>query len=326
MRVGDACLCANVGGCDLSTRGPTCFAVVFEHLLRNTDTSAFRLSSFRALSGSAEQVLPEDYIPRSETALAALVAQGITVSVSSGDGGAVGQLPYKKYKVLIPSYPATSAYTTAVGATQLTSYAGSECGALNVLAGTCVGERVSSTSTSALITSGGGYSTVVKPLSYMKDAVATYARRAHNLPPSAAYNAEGRAYPDVAALGHNFLIVYGSDSVPFFLPVDGTSASSPVFAGVVALVAANAHAVDGVTGLGDIKPLLYSDEALTSGVFGDVTMGDNSCGRYDPNITSPCAGPGACRLCRVPGCLAAHMQTLSRPVAVGAGPLTTDHN
>lgn len=215
--------------------------------------------------------------------------------MSAGDNGATGLVSFERSHVLVPDYPATSAHVTAVGATQLTSYAGSECGSLDVLTNTCVGERVCSTSTGALITSGGGYSTAVPPLAIMKDAVATYARRAHNLPPPKTYASDGRAYPDVAALGHNYLIVLDKgDSAAELAPVDGTSASSPVFAGVVALVAANAHAVDGTTGLGDIKPLLYSDEALTSGVFGDVTLGDNTCRSQNLSVTSPCMGPGAC--------------------------------
>ena len=50
--------------------------------------------------------------------------------------------------------------------------------------------------------------------------------------PSPGYNRNGRAIPDVSALGHAYLTVVGGNLVA----VDGTSASAPVWAGLMTLI------------------------------------------------------------------------------------------
>jgi tripeptidyl-peptidase-1 len=68
-----------------------------------------------------------------------------------------------------------------------------------------------------------------------------------NLPPSNIFNSSNRAYPDVSINGHNFVIVAGLSVIEQFvipedglngaiLTVGGTSASSPTFAGMIALI------------------------------------------------------------------------------------------
>eukprot|EP01037_Dinobryon_pediforme_P047394 gene47394-61516_t len=58
-----------------------------------------------------------------------------------------------------------------------------------------------------------------------------------------------------------------------FEPVSGTSASAPVFAGVVSL-ANSARKQAGKSSLGFLNPLLYSYSSL---FVHDVTVGDNKC-------------------------------------------------
>lgn len=65
-----------------------------------------------------------------------------------------------------------------------------------------------------------------------------------SLPPSSFFNRQGRAYPDVSAVGHKYvsprnenltlslLTVIAGENIP----VDGTSASAPIFAGIVSLL------------------------------------------------------------------------------------------
>lgn len=63
----------------------------------------------------------------------------------------------------------------------------------------------------------------------------------------------GRAYPDVVAVGHNLEISWNRK----FMPIDGTSASAPIFAGVVSLV--NSQRVShSMPPLGFLGPLLYT--------------------------------------------------------------------
>ena len=61
----------------------------------------------------------------------------------------------------------------------------------------------SSYGTGSLITSGGGFSNVAPQPAWQTAAVAGYLASGALLPPAGDYNASGRAYPDVSALGHN---------------------------------------------------------------------------------------------------------------------------
>ena len=81
------------------------------------------------------------------------------------------------------------------------------------------------------------------------------------------FNRSGRAYPDVAAQRYRRDMVWNGEK---YL-VDGTSASAPTFAAVVALVN-DALIAGGKPSLGFLNPWLYSTgfEAFT-----DVTTGSN---------------------------------------------------
>jgi tripeptidyl-peptidase-1 len=79
------------------------------------------------------------------------------------------------------------------------------------------------------------------------------------------YNSSGRAYPDVSAQGVYFhTILVGEDGL-----VSGTSASSPTFAGIVALLNSD-RISNGLPPFGFLNPWLYSDaaSALTDVVGG----------------------------------------------------------
>jgi len=82
--------------------------------------------------------------------------------------------------------------------------------------------------------------------------------------------------------------------------VDGTSASSPAFAGIVSLL--NGHLLaTGKSPLGFLNPLLYQMSAAQPAAFNDITYGDNKCTRnfcmiYGYNATKgwdPVAGLGS---------------------------------
>ncbi|KAF8827152.1 hypothetical protein HHX47_DHR5000615 [Lentinula edodes] len=102
------------------------------------------------------------------------------------------------------------------------------------------------------------------------------------------FNRFGRAYPDVSAQGVNFRVFIGSK--PYL--ISGTSASSPTFAGIVALLNdARLHA--GLPPLGFLNPLLYKRGAEA---LNDVTVGNNpGCGTngfnategWDPGLGTP---------------------------------------
>ncbi len=87
--------------------------------------------------------------------------------------------------------------------------------------------------------------------------------------PAPGYNAEGRGYPDISLLAHNYIIALNHN----FSAVSGTSASSPVFAGMIALVNSKRLAA-GRSSLGWVNPALY---AYSDRFVRDVTGGNNKC-------------------------------------------------
>jgi len=106
--------------------------------------------------------------------------------------------------------------------------------------------------------------------------VQTYLEQSETLPPSGTYNAKGRAYPDVATVGHNLLVVINGQIVP----VDGTSASAPIFGGIVTLLN-EVLLRNNLSPLGFLNPLLYEIAVDTPEAFYDVTVGYNRCGTID---------------------------------------------
>lgn len=88
--------------------------------------------------------------------------------------------------------------------------------------------------------------------------------------PAAGYSTTGRGYPDVALAGTAYLVAVGG----FWFAVSGTSASAPLFAGMVSLVNA-ARLAAKKPSLGWINPTLYARQKN----FGrDVLAGKNNCG------------------------------------------------
>jgi len=129
-----------------------------------------------------------------------------------------------------------------------------------------VDETTSRTNVGSRITSGGGFSNVFSQPSYQASVVKKYASNLNI--PSNYYKSSGRAYPDVAALGHNFIVIIDGEIVP----IDGTSASAPTFAAIVTLLN-DARFQANLAPLGFLNPLFYSQ----SNLFNDIVTGDNSC-------------------------------------------------
>ncbi|KAJ7149038.1 peptidase S8/S53 domain-containing protein, partial [Mycena crocata] len=92
------------------------------------------------------------------------------------------------------------------------------------------------------------------------------------------YNASGRAYPDISAMGHRVEIVErGRTGL-----VAGTSCSSPIFAPVRVIGLLNDQLITaGKPVLGYLNPWIYANP----GAFNDITTGSNpGCGTsgWDP--------------------------------------------
>ena len=156
-----------------------------------------------------------------------------------------------------PSFPSSCPYVTSVGATQIPN--GGSASSKEVACFT-------------VIYSGGGFSNNFALPSYQQSAVSSYF--ANHKPPYTAtqYNntQKSRGYPDVAANGANYVVVVDGTAQLVY----GTSASSPTFAAVVAIV--NEYRAQAGKGpVGFLNPTFYANP----GVFNDITSGNNpGCG------------------------------------------------
>lgn len=180
-----------------------------------------------------------------------LGAMGVSILFASGDQGVVGRSGKTSDGKYHPDFPAASPYVTAVGGTDLAvkSVLGAE---------------------KAWSNGGGGFSDQFAMPDYQKDAVSAYLQKleaAGKTPPASAFNAQGRGYPDVAALAgtQNPYCVAADRS---FVGVGGTSASCPVTAGLFARINAERSAL-GKPVMGFLNPFIYQN----ADAFNDVTQG-----------------------------------------------------
>jgi len=198
--------------------------------------------------GSAESNYQVEHMQAGSECFQKMGAQGISVFTASGDDGTGKQGLFRCTK-FDPDWPASCPYITTVGGTYLES--GSETGWTG---------------------SGGGFSAVFPRPAWQDKAVAAYKQSAA-LPDSKLYAEEGCAKPDVAALATNYQVFSAGAKAG---TLTGTSAASPAFAGMVAVV--NDHLVAaGKPTVGFINPALYA--AAESGakdfVGFDVVSGNN---------------------------------------------------
>lgn len=234
--------------------------------------------------GNDEAFVPYSSAMAFDTEVIKLGTMGTTITVSSGDDGAMSSNARgaPQYCGYMPSYPASSPYVTAVGATR-----GPESNQEEI---SCI----ASATTGVLITSGGGFSGRYHRPDYQNSSVEAYWRLVRGTPlepyidnsaPTSfygyswdlgTYNSTGRGIPDVSLLGHSYITFAGGQTA--FL--DGTSASSPTFAAMVSLVNSQ-RAAAGKSKLGFLNPFLYSNHSqflndIVTGGKNNVTAQDNA--------------------------------------------------
>lgn len=237
----------------------------------------------------------QGYVARVNTEYMKIAGLGVSTFSASGDSGANGRTDSDcSANILKPDYPAASPWITSVGATQLTNAVAltnppSLCTAGSL---TCAatGTEVAVSYAVAQFASGGGFSWYSAQPAWQKTAVNKYlTSQASKLPPASYFNATGRGFPDVAALGHNFAIVANGQTQL----VGGTSVSSPVVASLFSLL--NQVSLKKTNKpLGFVSPLLYKMYADDSSIFTDVTVGDNKCteGGCSPSCQGFICAPG----------------------------------
>ncbi|KAF4040590.1 Pro-kumamolisin [Phytophthora infestans] len=212
-----------------------------------------------------------------DTLLIKMGLRGITVLIAGGDDGVTGLRPeFEKVPVEEmckksgPQWPSSSPYITTVGATMLLTKAQQAAKSFFHTKE----EVICSVENGGIITSGGGFSNIYAMPEYQRTSVERYLAT-RNIPNTAGFfNASGRAYPDVAALGAGFLVYMNGR----LSSVSGTSASTPVLGAMVTLwndMRLNA----GKSPLGFINPLLYYLAETNPNAFNDVVVGNNGAPR-----------------------------------------------
>ncbi|GAW22737.1 hypothetical protein ANO14919_122800 [Xylariales sp. No.14919] len=194
--------------------------------------------------GEEEQSVPAEYALKVCNMFMQLGARGVSVLFSSGDSGPGDSCTRVSDRAAYfqPTFPGACPYITSVGATRGVS------------------------PEAAVSFSSGGFSTLHARPSWQDSAVSSYLSSIGTTY-SPYFNASNRGFPDVATQGASFAVVdKGRNAL-----LSGTSASSPVFAGVVALLNA-ARKSQGLAPLGFLNPFLYSN----ADAFTDITTGYGS--------------------------------------------------
>lgn len=179
--------------------------------------------------GDDEPSVPDDYKDAVCTQFMKLGARGVSVLTAAGDSGAGGSSACSGGQLKFePSFPASCPWVTTVGGTH--NYGAAEAG---------YGDG------------GSGFSNYFAQPDYQTDAVSGYVSQLDD-DTKAAFNASGRAYPDIAASYTPYPVFRGGRETS----LAGTSASTPATASIIALL--NDYLVsNGKSPLGFLNPFLY---------------------------------------------------------------------
>jgi uncharacterized protein (TIGR03437 family) len=217
-------------------------------------------------------------------------AQGITFLAASGDTGAascdVTAVTPQASKGKAVVYPASLPEVTAIGGTTFDEGSGRYWSSSNNANGASalgyIPEKVwnDSVADNWLEGGGGGVSTMfAKP----------WWQSAPGVPDD-----KMRDLPDIAMTASWLHDGYGMFVLGSYYSVGGTSAPTPAFAGVVALLnqALTMKGTIAQAGLGNINPALYRMARGTSDVFHDITTGDNAvpCVQESPDCVDGTVG------------------------------------
>lgn len=222
------------------------------------------------------------YNTRVDLEIAKSVCMGKTILCASGDSGCHGRSDINcASEQCCAVYPCASPYVTCVSASAAVYGSGTPFAnpppacvnasapcAASVAEGPCFPHAPH---TGCFWTPGGTIAFYGTRPEYQQKAVKDFlSANSSDLPPSSVYG-HGRGVPDVTALGHCLLIVDNGQ----FVCADGTSASTPVVAALMAFVT-QARLNARLPRLGLVNPLLYS-LAGDARVFHKIRHANNSC-------------------------------------------------
>jgi len=232
--------------------------------------------SYGVAEALVDKFLGQGYLARADHEFKKLALRGISVLIASADNGAGDLAEIPSCTVLDADWPSQSPYVTAIGSTIITPVSEPICYQRSPI--DCLhnplGEIVVSIDQGLFWTTGGAFSNISSRAPYQAQVVQNYLKHTNiPFPAPGVWNPNGRGYPDVAAVGHNLMCALSGE----FVPIDGTSASTPIFAGVVTLLN-DARAAAGLPPLGFLNPILYQASRDRPQTFYDPVWGNNRCG------------------------------------------------
>eukprot|EP01118_Nematostelium_gracile_P016435 TRINITY_DN680_c0_g1_i1.p1 TRINITY_DN680_c0_g1~~TRINITY_DN680_c0_g1_i1.p1 ORF type:complete len:644 (-),score=174.95 TRINITY_DN680_c0_g1_i1:28-1686(-) len=193
---------------------------------------------------------------------------GHTMIAASGDGGvAGGHSSDNNCLTQGPTFPAASPYVLSVGATSVEPSNGDimhfDAAALppicqnnnnySCVCSTSKNEQPALSTNSAGFDTGGGFSIYDPQPSYQQKAVQAYLNSGVTLPFSIYFNKNNRGYPDVSGVGSSICLLSPDSQCN---DVGGTSASAPLWAGLIAHLNNDRFAA-GKKPLGFINQIIY---------------------------------------------------------------------
>lgn len=196
--------------------------------------------------GEEEQSVPREYALKVCDMFKQLGARGVSVIFASGDSGPGNKCISNTNNATYfeSTFPAGCPWVTAVGGT--------------------TGGTAGGAPEKAVSFSSGGFSIYHPQPAWQRDAVGGYLQA---LPPAtyaAFFNRSGRGIPDISAQAKRFTV----HNRGVWTSIGGTSASTPVVAGMVALLN-NARRAQGKPSLGFLNPWLYNNPTA----FTDIVSG-----------------------------------------------------
>merc|ERR1711976_16512 len=200
-----------------------------------------------------KRVCPEETMNRLDQDFMKLNTRGISFVIASGDSGS-GWWARDGYNLgyLCPSWPASSEYVTAVGSTYFYR------------------DNKNEEEATTQFGSGGGFSFWHTQPSWQQAAVQKYlASQSGKI--KGKFNKDGRATPDVSAMGEQFTIVINGRREA---GIGGTSASTPTFAGIVSRLNDLRLNAGKTTIGGGLNKIIYANPSM----FYDVTIGSDRIG------------------------------------------------
>jgi tripeptidyl-peptidase-1 len=229
----------------------------------------------------------KEYVKRVDYEFAKMALRGVTVVVASGDAGSPGRTNEvcggEGAETMFPIYPGSSPWVTSVGATYLIDDV-SKNDPVEWTTPICQEFGCATSNREAVTTfskthwtSGAGFSNYAKTPVWQQDYVTAYLSSNNSMPSFRFFNQQGRAYPDVVALGHSCAVF--DFWINGWMSFDGTSCSAPIFAGILSHLS-NFQTRRGQPRLGFANPLLYEMKRNMPETFNLITEGNSACTEY----------------------------------------------